>query len=326
MIDSQDKDNGAAQLSFDAAFASVKDEIRRILSGSPLIVREYMQHLLGAQGKYIRAASLLTCAQSDGDLIAPDAVKLAAATEILHLATLVHDDIIDNADVRRGIPTLQKKFGQKTAVICGDYLLSVALRTAAAIPFKQDYLRTEFPNYIAQICFGELSQHVNNGNLDLTEFDYLRIISGKTAALFESSFYAGAVLCGCSEDDMKQYKRLGWYAGMIFQLTDDCNDFETPESTAKKSVRSDFEQNVITLPLIAAMRNSDVLKAKVAAGGITQAQLCQGVAEGGGLAYTRSLADRYYARSLMILDRLTLSDDKRERLISILKTAMQFRS
>ena len=131
MIESE-KDKQAPFLEYDFAYESVKGEIEHIISNAPGIIRQYTQHLLGAPGKHIRALSLLCCALNAENLIDPDAVKLAAAIEILHLATLVHDDVIDNADMRRGIPSLQKKFGKRTAVICGRDIASVA--ASAIIP------------------------------------------------------------------------------------------------------------------------------------------------------------------------------------------------
>ena len=188
---------------------------------------------------------------------------MAAAIEILHLATLVHDDVIDNADLRRGEPTLQKKYGKRTAVICGDYLVCMAMKLAASTSQKSDmeeYEQLDMPDYMSRVCLGELNQHINNGNIDLTVRQYLRIISGKTAALFEASFFTGAVLVEKDLKQVKKYARLGRYIGMIFQLTDDCMDFEETEETAQKPVQSDYEQNVITLPLIHAFKTIENLK------------------------------------------------------------------
>lgn len=161
---------------------------------------------------------------------------------MLHLATLVHDDVIDDADLRRGIPTLQRMYGRRTAVICGDYLLAASLRLAAQVGDRERYLDLRLPDYVGRICLGELGQHLNNGNLELTAYRYLKIIGGKTAALFEAAFYAGALFFTEEERLIRRYARLGRQIGMIFQLTDDCIDFESDEATAKKPVRSDYEQ------------------------------------------------------------------------------------
>jgi heptaprenyl diphosphate synthase len=303
------------------ALELVKQEIDRTLSRSPLIIREYTKHLMSSRGKYIRAASVLICAEDAKGMIHKNAVKIAAAIELLHLATLVHDDIIDNAELRRGDVTLQKKYGKRTAVICGDYLLSVALRMAASIENKRDYLDMALPDYVGRVCLGELNQHINNGNIDLSIFRYLKIISGKTAALFEASFFAGAIFSDSTEVQAKRYRQLGYYIGMIFQLSDDCIDFEETVEGANKPVQSDYEQGVITLPLIHALSQLSDFKDKAVARAITRDDINVAVMKAGGLGFTKRMIDKFYNKSMKIIDELELSSHKREQLIAVLKKA-----
>ena len=308
-------------ISYDEAFDMVKAEVDRSLSASPLIIREYTRHLALSTGKLIRATSLLACALSDNDLINKDAVKLAASIELIHLATLVHDDIIDNAEIRRGKASLQKKYGRRTAVICGDYLLCKALTTAADIEDKDGYAKGNIPDYMTRVCLGELNQHINNGNFNLSIYRYLKIIAGKTAALFEASFHGGAILAGEDPGNVKKYAKLGKYIGMIFQLTDDCMDYEATEQAAKKPVKSDYEQNVVTLPLIYAFRMVDSLKGKAIAGVASKEDINHAVKSSGGLTYARLIAQKYYNKSLEIMDSMAVSDMKKEKLYSILNRA-----
>jgi heptaprenyl diphosphate synthase len=280
-----DQDN---LMTYDQAVKSVNEELDNLLSNSPKIIRGYTEHLSKSKGKFIRAHSLITCAENEEGLIHPNAVKFAAAIEMLHLATLVHDDVIDNADLRRGRETLQKKYGKKTAVICGDYLLAASLKLASSASDKEDYLDLKMPDYVSRICLGELNQHINNYNLDLSVYRYLKIISGKTAALFEASFFAGAVLSkkDMEKNELNKYKELGRYIGMIFQLTDDCMDFEKTEDEAKKPVQSDYEQGVITLPLIYTLKNMAGFKERAANHDVTRADINDSVMKSGGLDYT----------------------------------------
>lgn len=308
-------------ISYDEAFDMVKAEVDRSLSASPLIIREYTRHLALSTGKLIRATSLLACALSDNDLINKDAVKLAASIELIHLATLVHDDIIDNAEIRRGKASLQKKYGRRTAVICGDYLLCKALTTAADIEDKDGYAKENIPDYMTRVCLGELNQHINNGNFNLSIYRYLKIIAGKTAALFEASFHGGAILAGENSGNVKKYAKLGKYIGMIFQLTDDCMDYEATEQAAKKPVKLDYEQNVVTLPLIYAFRMVDGLKGKAIAGVVSKEDINHAVKSSGGLTYARLIAQKYYNKSLEIMDSMAVSDMKKEKLYSILNRA-----
>lgn len=315
------KNDNTQFVKFDDAEKLVKNEVDMALSASPLIIRKYMEHLKLSRGKYIRAQSVLTCAVSRDGFIHLDAVKFAAAIEISHLATLVHDDVIDNADVRRGTITLQKKFGQRTAVICGDYLLCIALKLTSAVSDREAYLKLNMPDYMGRVCLGELNQHINNKNLDLSVYEYLKIISGKTAALFEASFYAGAIVCEGNTSDTQKYKQLGRYIGMIFQLTDDCIDFETTEDIAKKPVQSDFEQGVITLPLIHAFTHMIGFKEKAKTSAISRIELNDAVLKTGGLNFTRMVSKKYYNKSLQIIDEIQMTDNKRTKLMAILDKA-----
>lgn len=309
------------KIDFETAFALTHKEIERALSTAPFLIRGYTTHLMSSKGKNIRATAVLTCAMDQEALIHPDAVLFAASIELLHLATLVHDDVIDNADMRRGTETLQKKFGKKTAVICGDYLFSIALRMASSVPDKKNYLELDMPDYISRICLGELTQHLNNGNLNLSVHQYLKIIAGKTAALFEASFYAGAVLSSDNIEEHRKYRKLGHNIGMIFQLTDDCIDFESTEDIAQKPVQSDYEQNVITLPLIHALRQQIQFKEKTESGTVDRKEINEAVQKTGGLSFTRGIAKKYHDRSMAIVEMLSAPEDKKQRLQQILNKA-----
>ena len=257
----------------------------------------------------------------ENNLIHKDAVIFASAIEILHLATLVHDDVMDEADTRRGIETMQKKFGRKTAVICGDYLLSAALQEIVKAETKNEYEAYYLPDYINQICKGELLQHRNNGNLKLSMYRYLSIINGKTAALFEASFYGGAVLTEKNEEKLRLYRRLGRYVGMIFQLTDDCIDFEEKETTAKKNVQSDYEQGVITLPLIYTLYTDKTFCQKAEKTVLRREEINEAVYRAGGTLFTKRIAEQYLKKAIKIIEMLNLPEEKEERLTKLAKKA-----
>jgi heptaprenyl diphosphate synthase len=322
MINDNAKVNDDIELiKFDEAIELVKEVSDNTLAKSPLIIRGYTKHLMASRGKYIRAMSVLICAEDKEGLVHPNAVKIAAAIEILHLATLVHDDVIDNADIRRGDITLQKKYGKRAAVICGDYLLCTALNLAASISNKKDYLDLDIPDYMGKVCLGELNQHVNNANLNLSVYQYLKIISGKTAALFEASFHAGAVFSGSDKIECKKYKQLGYYIGMIFQLTDDCIDFEDTAENAKKPVQSDYEQGVITLPLIHALKNINSFNEKAAGGGVSRSEINEAVKIAGGLNFTHLVVKKYYNKAEKIINLLAISENKKGKLVTVLNKA-----
>jgi len=187
----------------------------------------------------------------------------------------------------------------------------------ASVSEKKDYLERKIPNFVSRVCLGELNQHINNGNYDLSVFQYLKIIAGKTACMFQAAFYAGASLVEKDERIIKKYAKIGRYIGMVFQLTDDCMDFETTERIAKKPVQSDYEQNVITLPLIHTFKNLENLKDRAKSHSLTRSEINAMVKMAGGLFYTRRLAKKYHRKAMQTLQFLEISEDKREKIVSI---------
>lgn len=307
---------------FDDAKKQVDTEIRKALLNAPRLISDYLKHLTLSRGKSIRAVSCLVCAENKDMAIHKNAVKIAAAIELLHLATLVHDDVIDNADTRRGIITLQKKFGKRIAVICGDYLLSLAFKAVASITCEKDYIGIHFTDYIGRICMGELRQNINIKNYDLSFYEYIKIISGKTAALFEASFRAGAQLCDDIKDnEFRLYARFGYYVGLIFQLTDDCIDYESTRELAKKPILSDYRQGVISLPLIYTFEKNKEIKRRAEAHTVSINEISTAVVEMGGVDYTRFISRKYYEKAMSIVNKLKTGTTKRERLIAVLNNA-----
>lgn len=316
------------RLHFTDAMRQTSQLLDGLLLNTPQVIRRYTAHLAASKGKMLRAASVLTCAQGEDHLIPASSVLMAAAIELVHLATLVHDDVIDEADIRRGKPTLRKVSGNKIAVICGDYLLSQAIRLAASIPDRNKYFELKFQDHLASLCLGELSQLVNNNNFSLTPLQYFRIINGKTAVLFEAAFLAGALISGESAETCRLYGRLGHYTGMIFQLTDDCLDYESDQATAGKDVQTDYEQSVITLPLIFAMMadpgfKSQLVTASVQGHKLARPEIQRSVLTSGGLVRTHRVAQRYGAKAEAVLSQLNLSSPKTQDLALLLKKALR---
>lgn len=291
-------------------------------------VLDLAKHVAKIKGKGIRTKLLLIAAM-DGDGFVPvDAPRLCTAIEILHLATLVHDDIMDDAKTRRGIESVQSKFGKRQAVIFGDYLISMSfsLLTEAYQIRSDDKYRSFLPKFsslISKICLGELKQFKNNGNTELTILEYLRIISGKTAALFHISAYAGALISDCDENDINLISRFGRDLGMFFQIIDDCKDYDFNEETAQKTVKNDIEQGVVTLPLIMAMYKEPelrILAKQVALGDVISSQLISEVHRVGGTHKALDFGVRYFKKAESAANNLKNSM-KRNMLIELLETS-----
>ena len=304
---------------FDEALVLTKASVEKNLVQAPRMVRDYTKHLSKSQGKFVRAKGLLACALNSENKIHENAVSLAVSIEILHLATLVHDDIIDDSDLRRGNETLQKKYGKKKAVICGDYLLSLSLRILSQLKEKENYTDFVLPNFVSRVCLGELEQYSNNGNLNISTFRYLKIIRGKTAALFEGAFLAGAIFSGEEEKHQSQYSKLGRYIGMIFQLMDDCIDFEASEAKAKKPVGRDYEEGVITLPLIYAIKQDQEFNNNIKIGKISIEEIMKLVIKFDGIGFTKGISKGYYKKAGIIIDNLEINTEKKGKLIDILE-------
>lgn len=310
-------------LDFNEAMRRTESEISHQLKSTPAVIKQLTSHLSRRVGKNIRATSLLVCAMRQDGLIVGDAVKIAAAVELLHLATLVHDDIIDDAGKRRGIETLHRKFGEKSAILCGDYLVCLALQLASSVKprdERRDLVPKKLPGYLMDVLTGEIRQNQNNCNFALTERQYLKIITGKTASMFEASFHAGFLLSDETEGYKNEYLEIGRNIGIIFQLADDCADYEATQKTSKKPVLSDFKTGVVTLPLIHALKTDRSLYDRIISG-IKPQELKKAVAVSGGISYTQLKITEYFGKTKEIISALPGKTEKNGRLMTILEKA-----
>jgi len=210
-----------------------------------------LHHLLSSGGKRIRVVvTLLT-----GKMLGADSGKLitlAAAIESLHTATLVHDDLIDGALIRRGIPTLNAQWSPAATVLTGDFIFSKAAKLAADTG-SVDVMRI-FAETLATIVNGEITQLFSSRWVANRE-DYYSRIYAKTASLFEASTRTAAILSNASEDVSLAVKRYGYEIGMAFQIIDDIFDFTSEQTTMGKPVASDLRQGLITLPVLYYLEN-----------------------------------------------------------------------
>ncbi len=211
-----------------------------------------VEHVLKQKGKRIRPALALLAGKLykyDSDSL----ISMATGVELLHTATLVHDDTIDDSIVRRGIATVNSLWSESTAVLVGDYLFA----KAADLVSTTDNVRVMrlFAQALMTICNGELSQSFNTYNWRQTREDYYARIGSKTAALFSLATESGAVLSGAPEQAVQWLKSYGHYLGMAFQIVDDILDFTGEEQELGKPVGNDLLHGVITLPTILFFEN-----------------------------------------------------------------------
>jgi|DewCreStandDraft_2_1066082.scaffolds.fasta_scaffold00583_37 octaprenyl-diphosphate synthase len=210
---------------------------------------ELLNHLQAYQGKRLRPALLLLVARSCGHTV-PAHYTLAAVVEMIHTATLIHDDVLDEAAQRRHLPTVHARWGNKTAILLGDLLFTHAFHLAASVDQRACRLIGSATN---RVCAGELLQWAERGHWHLPEAKYLRIIDDKTAALTECAAQLGAVYAGGTEEMVQAACLYGRSLGRAFQIIDDLLDLTGREDTAGKTLGTDLIQGKATLPIIHAL-------------------------------------------------------------------------
>jgi octaprenyl-diphosphate synthase len=206
-----------------------------------------LKHLAHYRGKRLRPTLLLLTARACGP-VGPAHHVLAAVVEMIHTATLVHDDVLDNAAVRRHVATVNARWGNQASVLLGDYLFTHAFHLSSTLDdVRACRLIGEATN---RVCAGELQQVCEQGNLALSEADYFGIIDAKTAELTACCCRLGALFAGAAGEVVEALARYGRHLGVAFQIADDLLDLVGEERTTGKSLGTDLAQQKLTLPLI----------------------------------------------------------------------------
>ena len=230
-----------------AKLARVEEQLQELRAASPEHLRPLMDHALGSGGKRVRPAITLLAAECcPGDSEHP--TRMAAGVELLHLATLIHDDTVDDSDLRRGRATVNSAWGKHVAVLFGDYLFA----TAATFVCDTNNLRVirRFSETIMELASGELVEYFNNFNTERALELYRERIYCKTASLFCTAGESGAVLVGAPEAQVQAVREYCYNIGMAFQMVDDLLDVQGDAGEMGKPVGKDLLQGVLTLPTI----------------------------------------------------------------------------
>jgi octaprenyl-diphosphate synthase len=207
----------------------------------------YVSYALDSHGKRIRPALVLLAAHASGKAT-PQHLDLAVVVELIHLATLVHDDIMDGASRRRGKPTAFAKWGAELSVLLGDCLFCHALKISAG--FDDHSITRSIADASNEVCSGEMLQTQRRFDLKLSIPEYIKIISMKTGALFRVSTELAAVVNGCRPDEVLALRNYGDYLGIAYQIYDDCLDLVGTEGATGKTVGTDLAKGKLTLPLL----------------------------------------------------------------------------
>ncbi|MGE6258840.1 heptaprenyl diphosphate synthase component II [Heyndrickxia sporothermodurans] len=281
-----------------------KELVAAIQSKSDLLQNASL-NLIQAGGKRIRPVFVLLSAKFgkyDIEVIKNVAVSL----ELIHMASLVHDDVIDDAELRRGKPTVKARWDNRIAMYTGDYILACSLEYMTKI--ENSIAHRILADTMVEVCIGEIKQIQDKFRFDQNLRDYLRRIKRKTAILIAASCQLGAVAAGTDEEMHKKLYKFGYYVGMSYQITDDILDFTASEKQLGKPAGSDLLQGNITLPVLYAMENPSVEKMiKTVSESTTKEEmknLIINIKETGAIEKSNLLSQRYLKKAMDILEQL----------------------
>lgn len=289
----------------------VKSDMQKVLKSGDEYLNGSLDYLLMSGGKMLRPAFLLIGGRfgKQAEQMEQSLLSLATAVETLHIATLVHDDIIDNAQFRRDNESIQYRYSKEYAVYMGDYLLSRCFLMLTELEIPKE-LATRLAQVVSKICIGEIKQHTLRYRVDITPMQYIRIVSGKTAALFAISLAAGAHIAKAPVGTIRQLGRIGNEIGMAFQLIDDLLDYTGDQGQVGKDLRADLLRGYYSMPVILALRSGNEKAAyykERLKGELDPSELdglLAWIREVGAIDRTRDLAIKYHERAAGMIRKL----------------------
>jgi octaprenyl-diphosphate synthase len=273
--------------------ARVNTVIQTKLASDVALINQLSQYIIGAGGKRFRPMVLVLAAQALGGK-SPWAAQMAAVVELIHTATLLHDDVVDESTLRRGRDTANALFGNAASVLTGDFLYSRAFEMMVEV--QEPRVMAILAQATNRIAEGEVLQLMNMGDAEVDERRYVDVIIRKTATLFAAATQLAAVLEGQSEEMEAALTAYGLHLGTAFQLIDDVLDYNGNEAHTGKHVGDDLAEGKPTLPLIIAMQRGDEATVDMIRRAITEQDasdiqaICAAIEHTGALAYTAHLA------------------------------------
>ena len=234
--------------------ARVEEALRTAVRTEDDYLTELASHLIVAGGKRLRPVVAMAAARTGGPEVTDDVVKGAVSVELVHLGSLYHDDVMDEADTRRGVETVNAKWGNLQAILAGDFLLSRASEIAASLGTEIAGL---LASTIGRLCYGQIGELRRTYSTIRTEEEYLDSISGKTASLFATAARIGALAGGLDRPQVDALTAYGHAYGMVFQIVDDILDLTATEAQLGKPAGHDLVEGVYTLPVIRTLASGN---------------------------------------------------------------------
>ncbi|MGA4513662.1 polyprenyl synthetase family protein [Staphylococcus caledonicus] len=296
-----------AKLNMNSEIKNVEKRLQEAIKSNDPVLQEATFHLLSSGGKRVRPAFVILSSQFGPKKNTEDTYRVAVALELIHMATLVHDDVIDKSDKRRGRLTIVKKWDVTTAILTGNFLLALGLHHLSEI--QDNRIHHIISNSIVDVCRGELFQFQDQFNSEQTITNYLRRINRKTALLIQLATEVGAITSEADDETVRKLKMIGHYIGMSFQIVDDILDFTSSEKKLGKPVGSDLMNGHITLPVLLEMRSDNSFKQQIASlNHNTSTEVFEPIIErvknSDSIKTSKRISDRYLAKALKLIDQL----------------------
>lgn len=302
-----------------ADWTAVKERIKASLQSDIDLLNSTNDSILSHSGKQMRPMlSLLMAKACSGGMANDVTVAFAAASDLLHNATLLHDDVADGSLKRRGEPTIMSLMGPSVSVLVGDYWLVKAMELILSVAEGGSRVMKIFSKTLSDLAEGEMLQLQKAQNGDTTEEDYLRIIYNKTASLFEAACVSAAISVGSDEEKIEAARAYAVALGLAFQIQDDILDYAGTDAVGKP-LGADILEQKITMPLLGALYSVPESDAAIVRGKVMDIvahpeyrdEILSFVRENGGIAYAVSQLDRYVTEAVSALDVLPDSEAKR---------------
>lgn len=285
--------------------AVIEEKIEEVLISSSPTLQNSAVHYLRSGGKRLRPMLVLLCAKY-GDDRKTVIKNVACALELIHMASLIHDDVIDDAETRRGRMTVKEKWDNKVAMYTGDYILAKSLELLTQLEDPEAHKL--FAHTMVQLSIGEIEQIRDKYNFNQPIIAYFRRIKRKTALLIAACCKLGAMAAGCDRNVAETLYRFGYYAGMAFQITDDILDFVATEKTLGKPAGEDLLQGNITLPVFFALRNEQLKRQIMQVHGQMERQeleeVIRAIKASGAIKQAYAVCEYYIKRAEEMIDNL----------------------